>query len=136
MQATLAFLALLLPLTLSPGPATIALAGQGMRSGMAGSLPFLSVLSYSGTMAEKTELSPGALLVLRHVEWQHDVHDQPSIPMDEFVRLSPAAGDNDAQLRDLRDNLMAVEELIRHRMVTLGAQTEEDPDGGAPKAWE
>jgi threonine/homoserine/homoserine lactone efflux protein len=41
MQATLAFLALLLPLTLSPGPATIALAGQGMRTGVAGGLPFL-----------------------------------------------------------------------------------------------
>lgn len=44
MQATLAFLALLLPLTLSPGPATIALASQGMRRGMVGSLPFLSGL--------------------------------------------------------------------------------------------
>ena len=44
MHATLAFLALLLPLTLSPGPATIALASQGMRCGMVGSLPFLSGL--------------------------------------------------------------------------------------------
>jgi len=47
MQATLAFLALLLPLTLSPGPATIALAGQGMSRGMVRSLPFFTGLLVS-----------------------------------------------------------------------------------------
>jgi len=40
MQDILAFLALLLPLTLSPGPANIALAGAGMSNGILRSLPF------------------------------------------------------------------------------------------------
>ncbi|MBN4081125.1 LysE family translocator [Caldithrix abyssi] len=40
MQDILAFLALLLPLTLSPGPATIALAGLAMNKGIFHSLPF------------------------------------------------------------------------------------------------
>lgn len=40
MDTTIAFLALILPLTLSPGPATIALAGQGMAMGIYRSLPF------------------------------------------------------------------------------------------------
>ena len=40
MQDILAFLALLLPLTLSPGPATIALAGLAMNKGIFRSLPF------------------------------------------------------------------------------------------------
>lgn len=34
------FLAVLLPLTLSPGPVTIALAGQGMAGGISRSMPF------------------------------------------------------------------------------------------------
>lgn len=42
MQSVLAFLALLLPLTLSPGPATIALVGLGMNRGIVLSLPFYS----------------------------------------------------------------------------------------------
>lgn len=42
MQSVLAFLALLLPLTLSPGPATIALVGLGMNRGIARSMPFYS----------------------------------------------------------------------------------------------
>lgn len=40
MSFVLSFLAVLLPLTLSPGPATIALAGQGMAGGVARSMPF------------------------------------------------------------------------------------------------
>lgn len=40
MQTITAFLALLLPLTLSPGPAAIALAGLGMRQGIVKSMPF------------------------------------------------------------------------------------------------
>jgi len=40
MQNVLAFLALLLPLTLSPGPATITLAGIGLSKGIAPALPF------------------------------------------------------------------------------------------------
>lgn len=40
MQTVIAFLALLLPLTLTPGPATIALAGLGMKQGLLKSLPF------------------------------------------------------------------------------------------------
>lgn len=40
MLTVLSFLALILPLTLSPGPATIALAGTGMRNGFVRSLPF------------------------------------------------------------------------------------------------
>ena len=40
MQSVLAFLALLLPLTLSPGPATIALVGLGMNRGIVRSMPF------------------------------------------------------------------------------------------------
>lgn len=39
MQTVLAFLVLMLPLTLSPGPATITLAGLGMSKGIARSLP-------------------------------------------------------------------------------------------------
>ena len=42
MQSVLAFLALLLPLTLSPGPATIALVGLGMNRVIVGSMPFYS----------------------------------------------------------------------------------------------
>ena len=42
MQSVLAFLALLLPLTLSPGPATIALVGLGMNRGIVRSMPFYS----------------------------------------------------------------------------------------------
>ncbi len=42
MQSVIAFLALLLPLTLSPGPATIALAGLGMNRGIVRSMPFYS----------------------------------------------------------------------------------------------
>jgi len=40
MQTVLAFLAILLPLTLTPGPAAIALAGLGMRQGVIRSMPF------------------------------------------------------------------------------------------------
>ena len=40
MEDILAFLALLLPLTLSPGPATIALAGLAMSKGVHRALPF------------------------------------------------------------------------------------------------
>jgi threonine/homoserine/homoserine lactone efflux protein len=40
MSFVLSFLAVLLPLTLSPGPATVALAGQGMAGGIFRSLPF------------------------------------------------------------------------------------------------
>lgn len=40
MQNVLAFLGLLLPLTLSPGPATITLAGLGLSKGIARSMPF------------------------------------------------------------------------------------------------
>lgn len=40
MQTVLAFLALLLPLTLTPGPAAIALAGLGMNQGIVRSMPF------------------------------------------------------------------------------------------------
>ena len=40
MENFLALLALLLPLTLSPGPATIALSGVAMNKGMVNSLPF------------------------------------------------------------------------------------------------
>jgi len=47
MQSVLAFLALLLPLTLSPGPATIALAGLGMNRGIVRSMPFFSGLLIS-----------------------------------------------------------------------------------------
>jgi threonine/homoserine/homoserine lactone efflux protein len=46
MEIVLAFLGMVLPLTLSPGPATIALAGLGMRSGILPAIPF-----YSGMMA-------------------------------------------------------------------------------------
>ena len=42
MESVLAFLALLLPLTLSPGPATIALVGLGMNRGIVRSMPFYS----------------------------------------------------------------------------------------------
>jgi|GEM_PF-5519682 len=45
METVLAFLGVVLPLTLSPGPATIAIAGIGMRSGIASALPF-----YAGMM--------------------------------------------------------------------------------------
>ena len=47
MQATLAFLALLLPLTLSPGPVNIALAAAGMSGGVRLALPFYSGLFIS-----------------------------------------------------------------------------------------
>lgn len=47
MQNVLAFLALLLPLTLSPGPATIALAGLGMNRGIVRSMPFFCGLLIS-----------------------------------------------------------------------------------------
>lgn len=40
MQNVLTFLGLLLPITLSPGPATIALAGTGMSHGFVKSMPF------------------------------------------------------------------------------------------------
>ena len=42
MESVLASLALLLPLTLSPGPATIALVGLGMNRGIVRSMPFYS----------------------------------------------------------------------------------------------
>ena len=41
MEQIVSFLALLLPITLSPGPATIAIAGLGMGKGILRSLPFL-----------------------------------------------------------------------------------------------
>lgn len=44
MQTVLTFLGLLLPITLSPGPATIALAGLGMSHGVVRSMPFFSGL--------------------------------------------------------------------------------------------
>jgi threonine/homoserine/homoserine lactone efflux protein len=47
MESILACLALLLPLTLSPGPATIALAGLGMNRGIVRSMPFFSGLLIS-----------------------------------------------------------------------------------------
>lgn len=47
MDTVLAFLALLLPLTLSPGPATIALAGLGMSQGVARAMPFFCGLLIS-----------------------------------------------------------------------------------------
>lgn len=40
MQTVFAFLAMLLPLTLTPGPAAIALAGLGMSHGIVRSMPF------------------------------------------------------------------------------------------------
>lgn len=40
METVIAFLGVLLPLSLSPGPATIALAGVGMRSGVVSAIPF------------------------------------------------------------------------------------------------
>ena len=46
METVIAFLGMVLPLTLSPGPATIALAGLGMRSGVVAAIPF-----YTGMMA-------------------------------------------------------------------------------------
>ena len=46
METAIAFLGMVLPLTLSPGPATIALAGLGMRSGVVAAIPF-----YTGMMA-------------------------------------------------------------------------------------
>jgi len=45
-ETIVAFLGVVLPLTFSPGPATIALAGVGMRSGVRSALPF-----YTGMMA-------------------------------------------------------------------------------------
>jgi threonine/homoserine/homoserine lactone efflux protein len=45
METIIAFLGVVLPLTFSPGPATIALAGIGMRSGVRSALPF-----YTGMM--------------------------------------------------------------------------------------
>lgn len=50
MQSLLAFLALMLPLTLSPGPATITLAGLGLSQGLLRSLPFYFGLQLSTFM--------------------------------------------------------------------------------------
>lgn len=50
MQDIFAFLALLLPLTLSPGPATIALIGVSMNKGIFQSLPFYFGLLISSTI--------------------------------------------------------------------------------------
>jgi len=49
-QNILTFLGLLLPITLSPGPATIALAGTGMRHGFAKSMPFFLGLIFAAVL--------------------------------------------------------------------------------------
>ncbi len=49
-QNILTFLGLLLPITLSPGPATIALAGTGMANGLVKSMPFFFGLFFAGLL--------------------------------------------------------------------------------------
>jgi threonine/homoserine/homoserine lactone efflux protein len=64
----LAFLALLLPLTLSPGPTSIALTAMGMRRGILRSLPFYSgLLLASGAIAGLGGLGLSRLLLDRPV---------------------------------------------------------------------
>ncbi len=50
MQNILTFLGLLLPITLSPGPATVALAGTGMANGFVKSLPFFCGMFFAALL--------------------------------------------------------------------------------------
>ncbi len=49
-ENVLTFLGLLLPITLSPGPATVALAGTGMANGFVKSMPFFFGLFFSALL--------------------------------------------------------------------------------------
>lgn len=62
MELVLAFLGMVLPLTLSPGPATIALAGLGMRSGILPAIPF-----YTGMMASCAAIALAAAFGLNEL---------------------------------------------------------------------
>ncbi|MEX2615707.1 MAG: LysE family translocator [Alphaproteobacteria bacterium] len=62
METVLAFLGMVLPLTMSPGPATVALAGLGMRSGVVAAIPF-----YTGMMASCAAIALAAAFGLNEL---------------------------------------------------------------------
>lgn len=62
METAIAFLGVVLPLTLSPGPATIALAGLGMRSGVVPAIPF-----YTGMMVACAAIAVAAAFGLNEL---------------------------------------------------------------------